>query len=74
MKSPSVEDLVGSYIGDYISNAIDKLEKATMLAKDKGWLRLEITFYRHSTRGKSTKNFFHTHMNYLKELLPTEIK
>ena len=44
-----------------------------MLAKDTGILRLEITFYRHSTDKKLTKNFIHTHMNYLKELLPSEL-
>ena len=44
-----------------------------MLAKDTGILRLEITIYRHSTREKLSKNFIHTHMNYLKELLPSEL-
>ena len=73
LESPSVKDLVGSHIGDYISNLNDKLKKAYMLAKDTGILGLEITFYRHSTREKLTKNFIHTHMNYRKELLPCEI-
>ena len=44
-----------------------------MLAKDSGIIRLEITFYRHSTTEKLTKDFTHTHMNYLKELLPNEL-
>ena len=44
-----------------------------MLAKNTGILSLEITFYRHSTREKLIKNFTHTHMNYLKELLPSEL-
>ena len=73
LESPSVKDLVGSHIGDYISNPNDKLKKAIILAKDSGILRHEITFYRHSTREKLTKNFIHTHMNYLKELLPNEL-
>ena len=73
LESPSVRDLVGSHLGDYISNPNDKLKEAIMLAKDTGILRLEITFYRHSTKEKLTKNFIHTHMNYLKELLPSEL-
>ena len=73
LESPSVKDLVGSHIGDYISNPNDNLKKAIMLAKDTGLLRLEITFYRHSTKEKLTKNFIHTHMNYLKELPPNEL-
>ena len=73
MESPSVKDLVGSHIGDYISNPNDKLKKAIMLAKDTGILRLEITFYRNSTIEQLLKNFIHTHKNYLKELLPSEI-
>ena len=44
-----------------------------MLAKDTGMLRLEITFYRHSTEEKLTKEFILTHMNYLRELLPSEL-
>ena len=44
-----------------------------MLAEDSGILRLEITFYRHSTREKLTKDFIHTHMKYLKDLLPKEL-
>ena len=44
-----------------------------MLAKDTGILRLEIAFYRHSTREKSTEDFILTHMIYLKELLPNEL-
>ena len=74
LESPSVNDLVGSHIGDYISNPNDILKKAIMLGKDTGILRLEIVFYRHSTREKITKSFIHTHINYLKELLPSEIK
>ena len=50
LESPSVRDLVGSHLGDYISNPKDKLKEAIMLAKDTGILRLEITFYRHSTK------------------------
>ena len=73
MENPSVRDLVGSHLGDYISNPNDKLKEAIMLARDIGILRLEITFYRHSTKEKLTKNFIHFHMNYLKELLPSEI-
>ena len=73
MESPSVRDLVGSHIGDYISNPSDKMKKAIMLAKDTGILRLEITFYRHSTDEKLTKDFINTHMKYLKELLPNEL-
>ena len=73
MESPSVRDLVGSHIGDYISNPNDKLKQAIMLARDTGILRLEITFYRHSTKENVTKNFIHTQMNYLKELLPSEL-
>ena len=73
LESPSVKDLVGSHIGDYISNPNNNLKKAIVDAKDTGILRLEITFYRHSTKEKLTKNFIHTHMNYLKELLPNEL-
>ena len=73
LESPSVRDLVDSHLGDYISNPNDKLKEAILLARDTGILRLEITFYRHSTREKITKNFIHTHMNYLKELLPSEL-
>ena len=73
LESLSVRDLVGSHLGDYISNPNDKLKKAIMLAKDTSMLRLEITFYRHSTIEQLTKNFIHTHMNYLKELLPSEL-
>ena len=73
LESPSVRDLVGSQLGDYISNPNDKLKEAIMLARDTGILRLEITFYRHSTEEKLTKNFIHTHMIYLKKLLPSEL-
>ena len=73
MESPSVRDLVGSHLGHYISNPNDKLKKANMLAKDTGILRLEITFYRHATEEKLTEEFILTHMNYLKELLPSEL-
>ena len=44
-----------------------------MLAKDTGILRLEITFYRHASNEKLTKEFVLTHMNYLKELIPSEL-
>ena len=64
LESPSVKDLVGSHIGDYISNPNEKLKKAIMLAKDTGIIRLEKTFYRHSTKEKLTKEFILTHMNY----------
>ena len=73
LESPSVRDLVGSHLGDYISNPNDKLKEAITLAQDTGILRLEITFYRHSTNEEITKNFIHAHMNYLKELLPSEL-
>ena len=73
LESPSVKDLVGSHIGDYISNPNTNLKNAIMLAKDTGILRLEITFYRHNTREILTKDFILTHMNYLKELLPSEL-
>ena len=73
LESPSVRDLVVSHLGHYISNPNDKLKKAKMLAKDTGILRLEITFYRHATNEKLTKEFILTHMNYLKELLPCEL-
>ena len=73
LESPSVRDLVGSHLGDYISNPKDKLKEAIMSAKDTGILRLEITFYRHSTKEKLTKEFILTHMNYLKELLPNKL-
>ena len=73
LESPSVKDLVGSHIGDYISNPNDNLKKAIMLAKDTGLLRLEITFYRHNTNEKLSKEFILDHMNYLKELLPSEL-
>ena len=63
LEPPSVRDLVGSHIGDYISNPNDKLKKAIMLAKDTGLLRLEVTFYRHSKREKLTKIFIQIHMN-----------
>ena len=73
LESPSVKDSVGSHIGDYISNPNDKLKKAIMLAKYTGILRLEITFYRHATNEILTKEFILDHMNYLKELLPSEL-
>ena len=73
MESPSVRDLVGSLIGDCIPNPNDKLNIAIMLAKDSGILRLEKTFYRDSTRDKLTKDFIHTHMDYLKESLTNEL-
>ena len=73
LESPSVKDLVGSHIGDYISNPNDKLKKAIMLAKGTGILGLEITFYRHATNEKLTKEIIFDHMNYLKELLPSEL-
>ena len=73
LESPSVNYLVGSHIGVYISNSNDKLKKAIMLAKATGILRLEITFYRHATNEKLTKEFILDHMNYLKELLPSEL-
>ena len=63
LESPSVRDLVGSHLGHYISNPNDKLKKTNMLAKDTGILRLEITFYRHATEEKLTKEFILTHMN-----------
>ena len=73
LESPSVKDSVGSHIGDYIFNPNDKLKKAIMLAKDTGILRLEITFYRHATNEILTKEFILDQMNYLKELLPSEL-
>ena len=73
LESHSVKDLVGSHIGDYISNPNEKLKKAIMLAKGTGILRLEITFYRHATNEKLTKEFILDHMNYIKELLPSEL-
>ena len=73
LESPSVRDLVGSHLGHYISNPNDKLKKANMLAKDTGILKLEITFYRHATNEKISKEFILTHMNYRKELLPCEL-
>ena len=73
LERPSVKDQVGSHIGDYISNPNDKLKKAIMLAKNKGIIRLEITLYRHSTKEKLFEAFSHTHMNYPKELLPSEL-
>ena len=72
LESPSVKDLVGFHISDYISNPINSLMKAVVDAKASGILRLEITFYRHSTK-KSNQKFFLTHMYYLKELLPNEL-
>ena len=54
-ESPSIRDLVGSHIDDFISNPNDKMEKAMMLAKDSGIITLEITFYRHSTGEKIFK-------------------
>ena len=44
-----------------------------MLAKDSGILGLEITFYRNGTNEKLTKEFILTHMNYLRELVPSEL-
>ena len=73
LESPSVRDLVGSHLGHYISNPNDKLKKANMLSKDTGILRLEIIFYRHASEEKLTKEFILNHMNYLKELLPSEL-
>ena len=73
LESPSVRDLVGSHLGHYISNPNDKLKKPNTLAKDTGILRLERTFYRHATEEKLTKEFILNHMNYLKELLPSEL-
>ena len=73
LESPSVRALVGSHLGHYISNPNDNLKKANMLAKDTGILRLEITFYRHSTNEKLTKEFILTQMDYSKELLPSEL-
>ena len=73
LESPSVKDLVGSHIGDYISNPNINLKKAIINAKDNGILGLEITYYRHGTNEKITKKFINTHMNYLKELLPNEL-
>ena len=51
----------------------DKLKKAIIVAKDIGIIRLEITSHRHSTRGKLTEIFIHTHKDYLKEFLPNEL-
>ena len=73
LESPSVKDLVGSHIGDYISNPNKNPKNAIIKAKDTGLLRLEITFYRHTTNQPLTKDFINTHMNYLKELLPNEL-
>ena len=73
LESPSVRELVGSHIGDYISNPNDNLKKAILKAKDTGILRLEITFYRHNTREILTKDFILDNMNYLKKLLPSEL-
>ena len=73
LESPSVRDLVGSHIGDYISNPNNNLKKAILLAKDTGLLRLEITYYRHATNQPLTEDFEYTHMNYLRELLPNEL-
>ena len=67
LESPPVRDLVGSQLGHHISNPNDELKKANLLAKDTGILRLPITFYRHATEEKSTKEFILNHMNYLKE-------
>ena len=49
LENRSFKDLVGSDIGGYISKPKDKLEKAFMPATDTRTLRLEITFFRHST-------------------------
>ena len=73
LESPSVKDLVGSHIGDYISNPNKNLKNAIIKAKDTGLLRLEITFYRHTTNQPLTKDFINTHMNYLKDILPNEL-
>ena len=55
LENPSVKDLVGSHLGDYFSIPNNNPKKAIVDAKDTGILRLEITFYRHSTRGELTK-------------------
>ena len=73
LESPSVKDLVGSHIGDYISNPNENLQNAIIKAKDTGLLRLEITFYRHTNNQPLTKDFIYTQMNYLRELLPNEL-
>ena len=73
LESPSVKDLVGSHIGEYISNPNENLKNAIIKAKDTGLLRLEITFYRHTNNQPLTKDFIYTHMNYLRELLPNEL-
>ena len=74
VETPCVRELFGSHIGDYLSNPNDKLKKAITLAEVSGIIKHEKTIYRHNTREKLTEGFFRTHMNYLKELLPNEIK
>ena len=49
------------------------MKKTIELAKDSGIVRFEITYYRHSTRENLSKDFIHTHMNYVKELLRQEL-
>ena len=73
LESPSVKDSVGSHIGDYISNPNDKLKKSNYTSKGYWYIKLEITFYRHATNENLTKEFILDHMNYLKELLPSEL-
>ena len=73
LESPSVRELVGSHLGDYISNPNENLKNAILKAKDTGILRLEITFYTHETLTPISKDFILSEMNYLKQLLPPEL-
>ena len=72
-ESPSDRDLVGSHIGVYISNPNNSIENAIILAKDTDQIKLEVTFYRHSTNEPITKDYILKYMNYLEELLPNEL-
>ena len=67
LESPSVRDLVGRHIGDYISNPNNNLKSAISGAKETGLLRLEITFYRHTTNKLLSKDFILKYMKYLTE-------
>ena len=44
LESPSVRDLVGSHIGDYISNPKNNLKNAIVRAKETSLLGSEINF------------------------------
>ena len=63
LESPYVKDLIGSHMGEFVSNSNDNLKREFLLANYSGIVRLELTFHRHSLKEEVTKDFILTHMS-----------